>query len=258
MQQFRADLHIHTVLSPCADLDMSPENIVANAKKREIDIIGITDHNSTRNCEAVVKAASHENISVLLGCEVNTSEEIHVLAFFPDTSAMNEFQSFIDRYLPNIVNHPNIFGYQVMVDEHANITGYEEKYLGSALDAGIDEVERKVHELNGIFIPAHVDRHITSIYSQLGFIPEGLQLEALQISKRVDEAEIRKKYSIQEEICVVKFSDSHYPENVGEVCTIFNMKEISFSEIKKALLKIEGRWTLIPFYKNKAHTTGRT
>ena len=246
MQAFRADLHIHTVLSPCADLDMSPENIVGNAKKRKIDIIGITDHNSTRNCEAVLKAATREKISVLLGCELNTSEEIHVLAFFPDIETMNEFQFFIDQHLPPIANHPGLFGYQVLVDEHANISGYEEKYLGSALDAGIDEVERKVHELNGIFIPAHVDRHITSIYSQLGFIPEGLQFEALQISKRVNEAEIRKKYSIQKDISVVKFSDAHYPENVGEVYTVFNMEEISFSEIRKALLKIDNRNTLIP------------
>ncbi len=246
MQQFRADLHIHTVLSPCADLDMSPENIVAQAKKQKLDIIGITDHNSTRNFEAVSKVASRENIFVLPGCEINTFEEIHVLVFFPDTKAMNDFQQYIDRHLPPIANHPRMLGYQVLVDEHSNITGYEEKYLGSALAVGIDEVELKVHELSGIFIPAHVDRHVTSIYSQLGFIPKSLQFEALQISKKVNETDIRAKYSISDEISVVKFSDAHYPENVGEVCTIFEMQEISFSEIKKALLKIENRSTKIP------------
>jgi len=245
MREFRADLHIHTVLSPCAGLDMSPENIVTNALKNKLDFIGITDHNSTRNCEAVSKAATRSNIFVLPGCEINTSEEVHVLAFFPDTKTMKTFQHFIDRHLPPIMNHPDLFGYQVIVDEYANIKGYEKKYLGSALHAGIEEVEKKVHTLNGIFIPAHVDRPVTSIYSQLGFIPEGLQFEALQISKRASEAEIRKKYSIKEEISVVKFSDSHYPGNVGEVCTIFNMEEISFSEIKKALLKIDHRNTVI-------------
>ncbi|HBL76872.1 MAG: hypothetical protein A2W90_22820 [Bacteroidetes bacterium GWF2_42_66] len=246
MRQFRADLHIHTVLSPCADLDMSPENIVARAKKQKLDIIGITDHNSTRNVEAVSKVAAREDIFVLPGCEINTSEEIHVLVFFPDTKAMNDFQQYIDRHLPPIANHPGLFGYQVFVDEHSNIIGYEEKYLGSALEVGIDEVEIKVHEIGGIFIPAHVDRYVTSIYSQLGFIPESLQFEALQISKRVNETDIRSKYSIPDEISIVKFSDAHYPENVGEVCTILEMQEISFSEIKKALLKIGNRGTKIP------------
>ena len=246
MQSFRGDLHIHSVLSPCADLDMSPENIVARAKTQKLDFIAVTDHNSTRNFEAVQKAASRENIFVLPGCEVNTSEEIHVLVFFPDTKAMNEFQQYIDRHLPTIANHPRLLGYQVLVDEHSNITGYEETYLGSALDASIDDIEKRVHELDGIFIPAHVDRHVTSIYSQLGFIPEGLRFEALQISKKVNEADVRAAHSITAEINVVKFSDAHYPENVGEVCTIFEMQEISFSEIKKALLRIENRSTKIP------------
>lgn len=246
MQQFRADLHIHTVLSPCADLDMSPEQIVAQAKKQKLDIIGITDHNSTRNCNSVINAAIPENIVVLRGCEINTSEEIHVLAFFPNADTMNDFQQYIDQHLPPVKNHPGLFGYQVLVDQHSNITGYEDNYLGVALNVSIDEVEKKVHELNGIFIPAHVDRHVTSIYSQLGFIPEGLQYEALQISKRVNEADIRNKYSIPDETSIVKFSDSHFPISVGEVCTIFEMEEISFSEIKKALLKSENRKTMIP------------
>ena len=246
MREFRADLHIHTVLSPCADLDMSPENIVARAKKNKLDIIGITDHNSTRNCESVMKAAARENIFVLPGCEVNTAEEIHVLALFPDIEIMNEFQQYIDQHLLPIKNHPSLFGFQVIVDDDANILGYEDYYLGSSLDVSIDEIEKMVHDLGGIFIPAHVDRHVASIYSQLGFIPEGLQYEALQISKRVNEAEIRKKYSIADETSVVKFSDSHYPDNVGEVCTIFHMKERSFSEIKKALQRVDGRSTTIP------------
>ncbi len=239
-------MHIHTVLSPCADLDMSPENIVARAKKQKLDIIAITDHNSARNVEVVSKVAAREHIFVLPGCEVNTSEEIHVLVFFPDLEAMAIFQQYIDRHLPSILNHPRLFGYQVIVDEHSNITGYEERYLGTALEVGIDEVEKKVHELNGIFIPAHVDRQVTSIYSQLGFIPEDLQVEALQISKRANEADIRATYSIPNEISIVKFSDAHYPENVGEVYTLFNMQEISFSEIKKALLKIDHRKTTVP------------
>ena len=49
MRLFKADLHIHTLLSPCGDLDMTPDEIVRLAKKCGLDIIGITDHNSTKH-----------------------------------------------------------------------------------------------------------------------------------------------------------------------------------------------------------------
>ena len=32
--QFRADMHIHSVLSPCGDIEMSPSAIVAQAKAK--------------------------------------------------------------------------------------------------------------------------------------------------------------------------------------------------------------------------------
>ena len=47
--QFKADMHIHSVLSPCGDIEMSPSAIVAQAKAKGLDIIGLTDHNSTLN-----------------------------------------------------------------------------------------------------------------------------------------------------------------------------------------------------------------
>ena len=49
----RADLHIHTVLSPCGDLEMSPENILHFAQIQGLNMIGITDHNSTRQARKV-------------------------------------------------------------------------------------------------------------------------------------------------------------------------------------------------------------
>ena len=45
---FKADLHIHTVLSPCGDLEMSPTAIVDRALSRGLDMIAISDHNTTR------------------------------------------------------------------------------------------------------------------------------------------------------------------------------------------------------------------
>jgi len=49
------DLHLHTALSPCADDDMTPNNIVNMSVLKGLDIIAVTDHNTTGNCEATVK-----------------------------------------------------------------------------------------------------------------------------------------------------------------------------------------------------------
>src|SRR5664279_1554325 len=128
MDFYRADLHIHTVLSPCGDLEMSPGNIVSAAALKGLDIIGITDHNSTRHCDLVARMGAKKGIYVIQGVEVTTKEEVHCLAFFENTDTLQKFQEFLDASLPEIKNDPSIFGYQVQVDEDENVV-YEETRL---------------------------------------------------------------------------------------------------------------------------------
>ena len=245
MRTFRTDLHIHTVLSPCGDLEMSPAQIVSLAKARGLDIIGITDHNSTRQCRLIWELGQKVGLTVIPGCEATTREEVHCLCLFPDVAALDDFQQFIDQHLTIIPNNPDIFGYQVVVDENDQILEEFDNYLGAALDSSIEEVEQKVHELSGIFIPAHIDRPRNSLYSNLGFLPPELKADALQISKLADEENVRQRYQISPEITLVKFSDAHYPDDLGKTYTNFVMEEPTFEEIVKALKKEDGRNTLI-------------
>ena len=246
MRTFRTDLHIHTLLSPCGDLEMSPANIVALACKRGLDIIGITDHNTTKQCELVWKLAQKSNLTVIPGCEMTSREEVHCLGLFEDFDALRIFQNFLDEHLTIIPNKPDLFGYQVVLDEDENVLEEIENYLGSSLDVSIEEVEQKVHELSGIFIPAHIDRPRNSIYSQLGFFPPELKVDALQISKLAEEKTIREKYQISQDITVVKFSDTHFPADLGKIYTLFEMESPLFCEIRKALHGEDGRKCLIP------------
>mgnify|MGYP001806055474 CR=1 FL=1 len=241
MRTFRTDLHIHTVLSPCGGLEMSPVNIVSLANKRGLDIIGITDHNSTRHCHEVWCLARNTNLTVLPGCEMTSREEVHCLGLFEDFDALSCFQQFIDEKLILIPHNPKIFGYQVIVDAKENILEELDYYLGASLNASVEEIEQKVHELNGIFIPAHVDRPRNSIFSQLAFLPQRLQVDALQISKLGDEKAIRAKYRIDPEISIVRFSDAHFPDDLGKTYTTFNLEEPTFAEIRKALKGEDGR-----------------
>jgi len=234
MQGFRADLHIHTVLSPCASLDMSPKNIIAAAHEKGLALIGVTDHNSTKNCRIVRKLGEDCGIAVLCGVEINTKEEVHCLAFFENDKTLDCFQDFLDRNLPGIPNNTGRFGYQLVVDENDNILESEDRLLISALNAGIEDVEAEVHGLGGIFIPAHINKTYNSIYSQLGLIPQGLKFEALEISRNVSENEIRKTFSLGSGITLIRNSDAHLPEDIGSGCSLFTVSELVFDELKLA------------------------
>lgn len=246
MKSFRTDLHIHTVLSPCGDLEMSPARIVSLASKSGLDIIGITDHNTTKQCELVWKLGQRLGLTVIPGCEMTSREEVHCLGLFSDFDALREFQHFIDQHLAIIPNDPALFGYQVVVDKDDNIIEMLDNYLGASLNVSIEEVEQKVHDLSGIFIPAHIDRPRNSLYSQLGFFPPELKVDALQISKLAKEMAVREKYKIDTEITLVQFSDAHYPDDLGKTFTLFEMEEPSFEELRKALLREDGRSVRIP------------
>ena len=237
MKDFRADLHIHTLLSPCGDLGMSPENIVSEAVKKGLDIIGITDHNSTFHCRLLKKTAASAGIFVMTGAEVTTKEEVHCLVFFENTDTLDIFQELVDRALPDIMNDPDIFGDQVVLDENENIIFSEPRLLTNALSLSIDEIEKFVHEKGGLFIPAHIDRMKNSIYSQLGFLPANLNADALEISRRTTYSEVLSAHSEISGFPVISNSDAHNLSQIGMATTIFTMEKAGFNEIKLALQK---------------------
>ncbi|MEI7421288.1 MAG: PHP domain-containing protein [Prolixibacteraceae bacterium] len=245
MKRFRADLHIHTVLSACANLEMSPGTIVRKAKDNNLDLIAITDHNSTLHCSLVKELAGEEGIAVLFGAEVTTREEVHCLAYFKDKETLDEFQEYLDENLPAIRYNPDKFGFQVLVDKNEKIIRMIKNYLNVAISQSIDQVEQKVHHLGGLFIPAHIERPMFGIFNQLGFIPETLVCDALGIMSHSKEDEIRKKYNLPQDIALIKASDAHHPEMIGKGFTTFEMNDPSFEEIKKALMGIEGRKTFV-------------
>lgn len=241
MKNYRADLHIHTTLSPCGDLEMHPVNIVSEAAKKGLDIIGITDHNSTRHCTLISKLAAEQDIFVLQGAEVTTKEEVHCLVFFENIDALSAFQVFLDNNLPDVLNVPEIFGYQVQVDENEMILFEEGRLLLNALNKSIEDVESFVHSLNGLFIPAHIDRKKNSIYSQLGFLPANLKADALEISRQLTPEQFGKSHPEINHYPLIRSSDAHFQENIGIAVTNFIIAEPSFSEISMALRNEGGR-----------------
>ena len=241
MKEYKADLHIHTLLSPCGSLEMSPRNIVQEALKKELDIIGITDHNSTRQCQVVNQEALKAGLTVYTGVEITTKEEVHCLAFFENFDILNAFQQYIDLHMPDIMNDTDLFGYQIVVDELENIVYEEPKLLISAISQGIDQVEAEVHRLNGIFIPAHINRQKYGLVGQLGFVPPDLKADAFELSKHISTEDFLAQFSYLKGRTFIRNSDAHQPEAIGESFTIYKMKSTVFSEFRQAIAGIKGR-----------------
>jgi PHP family Zn ribbon phosphoesterase len=249
LYDFIADIHIHTVLSPCGSLDMSPINIVNEASKKGLDIIGITDHNASANCKVTFDIAKEFGIFTLCGLEVTTKEEIHCLAFFQDFDSLTFFQKFIDDNIIKIDNNPDKFGYQLIVDRDENIIDQIDWLLINATNITIDELEKKVHELDGLFIPAHIDRSTYSLISQLGIVPLDLKVDAYEVSKYSKPENIKNTFPYTTNNTFISNSDAHYIRDIGSISTIFHIKNRSFDEIKKALLNIDGRDVYINYQK---------
>ncbi len=245
MKEFKADLHIHTVLSPCGSLEMSPRNIVQEALKKNIDIIGITDHNSTRQCQGVSKEAQKAGITVYTGVEVTTKEEVHCLAFFETFDILNTFQQYIDLHMPDIMNDTDLFGYQVVIDESENIVYEEPKLLISAISQGIDQLEAEVHLLGGIFIPAHINRPRYGLVGQLGFVPPDLKADAFELSKHISTEDFLKKFNYLKGRTFIRNSDAHQPDIIGESFTTLKMESTAFSEFRQAIAGVNGRRVIL-------------
>ncbi len=238
LRLLKADLHIHTCLSPCTELDMSPQEILAAAQKKGMDIIGICDHNSSENSPAVVTAAQKMPISVIPGLEVTSQEEVHILALFDTVERALNLQEQVYENLPG-ENDEKAFGRQVVVNEKEEVEGFSNRLLIGATTIPLEEVIRLIHSFGGIAIASHIDREAFSIIGQLGFIPKNLALDALEISPRMSFEEAIKTYVYDYPITCS--SDAHYPDDIGKGYTSFLLEEGSLAEIKKALKNEGGR-----------------
>lgn len=245
MKEYRVDLHIHTCLSPCGSLEMSPSVIVETALSRGLDAIAITDHNSTLQCPEIQALGKAAGLTVFAGAEVTTREEAHCLVLFGTDEARAAFQEYLDAHLPPIPNDPERFGDQVYVNRNDEIIGEAPYLLLSALDQSVGKIAAKVHSLDGLFIAAHVERPSFSLISQLGFIDPSLPLDAIEYNHSERFAQLLKGHSYLNKYVQYNASDAHYPEQIGSRYAIWKTDVCSFENLRKAFKK-EGEYLLFP------------
>jgi DNA polymerase III alpha subunit len=186
LKEFKADLHIHTCLSPCSDLRMTPSAIAKSASEKGLDIIAVTDHNSAENVPAVKKTGKNNGVTVLAGMEVTSKEEVHVLALFERYEEVQKLQEIIYAKLQPGENDEREFGEQVVVNEHNEVLSFNTRLLIGATDLSLKSIVDIIHSFGGLSIASHIDREAYGVVSQLGFIPGDVQFDALEMSPRID------------------------------------------------------------------------
>lgn len=226
---FIADLHIHSCLSPCGDLESSPRNIAARAAELGIRLAALTDHNSALNCPAFADCCRRAGIVPLFGTETTSAEEVHVLSLFGDVDAALEWSALLYAALPNIVNRPELFGDQVVVDAEETILEFVEKHLVPAVSLTLDQIARETHARGGLCIPAHVDRTVNSVWSQLGFLPDTPfdALECTVADLPFDGRGLPRTAS----------SDAHFIDDIGRRWCAVDADRPSFQALRDAIAR---------------------
>lgn len=246
------DLHIHSVLSPCAEGDMTPNNIVNMAWLKELDIIAVTDHNAAENCSAVLNCAKKRGILAVPGMEVETREEVHILCLLPDLKAASEMQERIWHRLPESKNRADIFGEQQVMNDEDQVVDEVERMLVTAANIGVEEIFAFVESLGGVAIPAHVDRSSYSIISNLGFIPEDVPVHFIEISRQCDPDVHSIGKVLHGKYPYLRTSDAHRLEDILEREFYLELDEISVPALFRTLRGCSNSKgeKLLTFYRN--------
>lgn len=214
------DFHLHTALSPCADNDMTPNNIANMAFLCGLSAIAVTDHNTAKNANAVISAAKNAGMDLIVipGVELETAEEIHMVCLFPTLEKALEFDSYVSERMSRIINKPEIFGDQITMDEYDNETGRLETLLIAATTIDMETAIKKVNEIGGIIYPAHIDREANGILASFGFIPAELGFNIVEVSTGRDGGEFLKEKQrlLNKDYYCIQSSDAHTLAGIGE------------------------------------------
>ena len=238
MPIFSCDFHIHSTLSPCGSLEMSPRNIIEKAKRVGLNIISITDHNMVENSFYAHEIGKRVGVAVLFGMEVQTMEEIHLLAIFDTYDLALSLQEKIYSLLPDVQNDAEYFGDQVVVNEENEIVRFENRLLLNSAQISITDAALWIKDHGGITIPSHIDSPTFSIISQLGYIPDDLPFDALEVRNK-DKATELLPLIMKKNLPFVSFSDAHYLEDIGKRRINLDLIEPNCKEIASAMKNLQ-------------------
>ncbi len=225
------DLHIHSCLSPCADNEMTPENIAGMAYINQLEIIALTDHNSCKNCEALLAAAKKYDVFAICGMELSTAEDIHVLCYFPDLDHAMAFDAFVETHLIAGPNRIDYYGNQLLYAPGDRLIGEYEPLLPPATDIPFRDVADHVEAFGGVHVPAHLERPSHSMSIILGGVPKYSRFTMFEVNDYKKVPEVMAKNPSLQNLRHIQDSDAHTLEDVKLLGTPLVIPERSFKAV---------------------------
>ncbi len=242
MKKYYYDFHIHSCLSPCADDDMTPNNIAGTAVLAGLEVVALTDHNSAKNCPAFFEAAKRNGLIPIAGMELTTAEDIHVVCLFPELGGAMEFDAYVSEHRMKVPNRADIFGEQLITDGEDEIIGREEFFLPAASEITIDDAPNIVSSFGGICYPAHVDREANGIIATLGTFPEDSDFCNAEFYDCSKANEYSAKYPALADKRLLVSSDAHYLWDIRDKSAFLEIDDEPYSSdrVRRQIFRLLG------------------
>lgn len=228
MKKIYYDFHLHSCLSPCADDDNTPNNIVNMAKLKGLDAIAVSDHNTVGNCRAAMEVGRKNGLLVLCAMELETSEEVHVLCLFNTLEDGERFEKYVNENMLKLPLNKKFYGNELLLDKNDNLISEKDYLLSVSTAISVMDITRLMDEYNGAAIPAHADKGANSIISNLGFISDEMHFKTLEISKNITKKDFITNYGYAG-YQIISNSDAHYLWDINERENFLLADEISAS-----------------------------
>ena len=239
MNRYFYDLHIHSCLSPCADDDMTPNNIAGMAALKGLNILALTDHNTTKNCPAFFEACKRQGIIPIAGMELSTAEDIHLVCLFPELEDAMRFGDEIRERLMPINNRPEIFGNQLILDGEDEIIGEEERLLISATDLPIEDAVALARSFGAHVHPAHIDRTSNGIVAILGDVPPDYGFAVFELREKENMQKLSQTVEELNADSMIICSDAHHLWDISEAenSVLLDDEPYSSATVRKKLFE---------------------
>ncbi len=230
------DLHLHSCLSPCGDEEMTPANIAGMAAVLGLDVIALTDHNSSKNCPALMAAAREYGVLAIPGMELTTAEEIHAVCLFARLEAALDFDQYVYQRLVPFPNKEEIFGRQLIYDCQDQICGTIPNLLINSTEISFEGLWELVRSFDGVMFPAHIDKSSTSLLSSLGMIPPDSKFTTAEVKDLKKLHQLKRDHPYLEHCRIISNSDAHYLEHIHEPELTLLAEEKSAEAVIQTLL----------------------
>lgn len=175
----RIDLHTHSDRSDGTD---SPAELVRHARDRGIDVLGLTDHDTTEGWQEAADVAVRCGVTLVRGIEISARHEgdgVHLLAYLPDPThpgLVAELDKVLDgrnSRLPAILDRLRELGIDIVADDVRRLAG-EAAAMGRphVADALVEKgVVADRDEAFARFLgprgPAYVDRYAADLTTMI-------------------------------------------------------------------------------------------